>query len=69
MDELLTIAVSTAAFCPDSNDRLGGVIASAADSPAPDNSPSTEPSIHNTDLLGPKFASHVHGIEFRPPAE
>jgi hypothetical protein len=29
--------------------------------------PSTEPSIHKTDLLGPKFSSHVHGIEFRPP--
>ncbi|MGD0390366.1 MAG: hypothetical protein ABSC42_15590 [Tepidisphaeraceae bacterium] len=29
--------------------------------------PSTEPSIPKTDLLGPKFTSHVHGIEFRPP--
>ena len=31
--------------------------------------PSTEPSIHKTDLLGPKFTSHVHGIEFRPPRD
>jgi hypothetical protein len=45
------------------------VIPAKADSPAPDNSPSTQPSIHNTDLLGPKFSSHVHGIEFRPPAD
>jgi hypothetical protein len=29
--------------------------------------PSTQPSIHKTDLLGPKFTSHLHGIEFRPP--
>ena len=29
--------------------------------------PTTEPVIHKTDLLGPPFSSHVHGIEFRPP--
>ncbi|HEY1922655.1 MAG TPA: hypothetical protein VGG44_07790 [Tepidisphaeraceae bacterium] len=41
----------------------------ADDAPAADNAPATEPSIHKTDLLGPKFSSHVHGIEFRPPAD
>jgi len=29
--------------------------------------PATEPSVPKTDLLGPKFTSHVHGIEFQPP--
>jgi hypothetical protein len=29
--------------------------------------PATQPAIHATDLLGPPFTSHVHGIEFRPP--
>ena len=29
--------------------------------------PSTEPWIPKTDLVGPKFTSHLHGIEFRPP--
>ncbi|MGD0463282.1 MAG: hypothetical protein ABSB74_12425 [Tepidisphaeraceae bacterium] len=43
--------------------------AAAADSSAGDNSPSTQPSIHKTELLGAKFSSHVHGIEFRPPAD
>jgi hypothetical protein len=43
--------------------------AAGADSAAPDTAPSTEPSIHKTDLLGPKYVSHVHGIEFRPPAD
>jgi hypothetical protein len=36
----------------------------AAESDAP---PTTQPLIHRTDLLGPMFISHVHGIEFRPP--
>ena len=45
------------------------VAGAAADSSVPDGSPSTQPSIHKTDLLGPKFSSHVHGIEFRPPAD
>ncbi|HEX4056464.1 MAG TPA: hypothetical protein VHX86_19560 [Tepidisphaeraceae bacterium] len=45
------------------------VIAAWADPSAPDDSPSTEPSIHQTNLLGPEFISHVHGIEFRPPAD
>jgi hypothetical protein len=37
----------------------------------PATAPSTEPSayadLHKTDLLGPVFTSHAHGIEFRPP--
>ena len=40
-----------------------------ADSSSPDSPPATQPSIHKTDLLGQKFSSHVHGIEFRPPAD
>jgi hypothetical protein len=40
-----------------------------ADSSSPDSPPATLPSIHKTDLLGQKFSSHVHGIEFRPPAD
>jgi hypothetical protein len=32
-----------------------------------DQIPATQPAIHKTDLLGPQFVSHVHGIEFRPP--
>jgi hypothetical protein len=34
---------------------------------ASDAPPTTQPAIHGTDLLGPLFTSHVHGIEFRPP--
>ncbi len=48
---------------------FSAAIAARADSSAPDSSASTEPSIHQTDLLGPEFTSHVHGIEFRPPAD
>jgi hypothetical protein len=37
----------------------------------PSTAPSTEPSadadLHKTDLVGPVFTSHAHGIEFRPP--
>ncbi len=40
-----------------------------ADSSLPGSTPATLPSIHKTDLLGPVFSSHVHGIEFRPPAD
>jgi hypothetical protein len=43
--------------------------AALADSSPPDSTPATQPSIHKTDLLGPKFSSQVHGIEFRPPAD
>jgi hypothetical protein len=32
-----------------------------------DAGPSTQPDIHKTDLLGPVFTSHLHGIEFRAP--
>jgi len=39
-----------------------------ADTAAPPTTePATEPAIHKTDLLGPAFTSHVHGIQFRPP--
>ena len=38
-----------------------------SDLPASDAAPTTQPAIHATDLLGPVFTSHLHGIEFRPP--
>ena len=40
---------------------------SPSDVAASDVPPTTQPAIHATDLLGPPFTSHVHGIEFRPP--
>jgi hypothetical protein len=32
-----------------------------------DAAPTTQPAFHRTDLLGPTYTSHVHGIQFRAP--
>src|ERR1700722_5366985 len=47
----------------------GQVSTAPADAPATQPDSQTAPDLHKTDLLGPKFTSHAHGIEFCPPSD